>query len=213
MKDITRLFITISIAVFFVTAIFISDSPAPVRDRPTEDPPFGLKIEGAAKGKNHIGVISGEYYNFNKAYELVDDVCDSGSVIQTADVRALVRLRQGNQTSLQTLYGEKTEAAIDVDLADMQDEIIDLMECQVLNAFFNAGLPTNDDGTCVSPPPLQVVLKDADQFGELNTDTALTGVQGQCEEVIETPTPPDCMKEVKCGGSSFFLWDVVVVAN
>jgi hypothetical protein len=205
MKDIRRFFITLVMAFFFVTAIFIAESPAPVRDRPDEEPPFGLKTQGAAKGANHIGAISGEYYNFVETYDVVDTNCSEEPSARKADVRTLVRLRKGNQTSLQTFYGEKTDVDVGIDLADMQDDIIDLMKCQVLEAFFDI---SPDD--CESSG-LDVILKDADQFGELNTDTALTGEQRICDPADGEPDYPECT--VRCGGSSFFLWDVVVVVN
>jgi hypothetical protein len=128
-------------------------------ERPPGEPPKGTAVQSDAPGTKLSGVISIELYHIE----------NNGAL---ADARIVLRLRKNND--FDTLYGE----AFDIDPrnpATSQAAIVAAMKPQVIDRFFgnNDGDTTNDNAASFN-----LRTKALEEFGRVNADTTLTGVQG-----------------------------------
>jgi hypothetical protein len=97
------------------------------RETPSGDPPFGTAVQSDAQGTKLTGIGILEFYN-------IELITVPPPPQRLADVRVLVRLRQGSQ--LDTVFTE----LVDVDMlqvAATQARIIDALRSQILDKFFN----------------------------------------------------------------------------
>jgi hypothetical protein len=123
-----------------------------LEQRPGE-PPFGLKVQGDAKGTKLDGVISIEFYNCgpDPSPEPKGTLCDA---------RIALRLRQGNTAALQMFFGDLTDV-IASSPAAVQTAIEDTLEQQVVAAFF----PGQN---------LTTTLKNVTEYGRIEVSTDFT---------------------------------------
>jgi hypothetical protein len=115
------------------------------------EPPFGLKIQGDAKGTKLEGVISIEFYN-----------CAGTPVGTVCDARIALRLRQGNTSALKMFFGDLTDVIASSPTA-VQTAIEDTLEQQVVDAFF----PGQN---------LTTTLKNVTEYGRIDVNTTSTPV-------------------------------------
>lgn len=187
-------------------------------------PPYGLKIEGDAKGTKLNGAIMVEYYNIHKAFEKVVPIpdpanplncrgvvsgglcCGSGMDL-TAMARVVLRLRQGSTgKNIFTYFADVGPISLSGDPADIQMAIQDDIELKnaILEDFFNV-----TDGS------MTVVLRGISEFGviDIGVATDLSGDPTLCDAYdIDWPDPSlQCTEE--CGGSRFLLADIVITVR
>jgi hypothetical protein len=118
-------------------------------EQPPGQPPFGLKVQGAAKGTKLDGVISIEFYS-----------CEATTVGTVCDARIFLRLRQGNTAQVQRFFGELTNVLASSPSA-VQDAITDALATQVVDAFFPG-------------QSLGLTLKDITNYVRLDVNTTTT---------------------------------------
>ena len=125
---------------FAATATFAASG-----NQPPGDPPYGLKLEGAAKGTKLIGVLYVELSDFG--------TCGGYTALN-----ATIRLRQGSEIVAFTtgpLTGCYTLATED----ETQDVIIEALSGDVLDYFF----PGED---------LNIVVKDVSEWSQIQGDNS-----------------------------------------
>jgi hypothetical protein len=146
----------ITLAGLFVTTLVFAKS-----EQPPGEPPFGLAVQGDAKGTKLTGALFAEFYN-----------CDGGTGLCAA--RIILRLRRSNATEFDIFFAQ----ASGLDPANpgaTQQDIIELMGPQVIDRFFG-----NNDGNVTNDPTnLAIKLKNVTEFGELGVATLLTPTGSQ----------------------------------
>jgi len=134
----------LAIGLLFAAAAFVFAKS----EQPPGQPPFGLAVQGDAKGTKLSGALFVEFHH-----------CDNTGECQA---RVVLRLRKANTNDFDTFYDDTTG----IDPANpgvAQQEIIDLMAPQVIDRFFgNNNGNVTDDRT-----DLQIKLKSVSEFGEL----------------------------------------------
>ena len=194
-------------------------------ERPEDaTPPYGLKVEGDAKGTKLNGSIMVEYYGIDKDFqkvvpigspfplncrgEVVDGLCCGGTPDITAKARVVLRLRQGSEgKNLYTYFADVGEIPLTGDPADIQMAIqsnVDLKNA-ILEDFFDV-----TDGS------MTVALRSISEFGVVPGDieTDLTGNPANCTEYdIDAADPADQCTEQDCGGSRILLADIVIAVR
>lgn len=136
----------LAIGLFLASMVFAKS------EQPPGEPPFGLAVQGDAKGTKLSGALFAEFHT-----------CDFDGKCQA---RVVLRLRRSNTTAFATFYGDTTSAAPinPANVAAAQQAIINLMSPQVIAAFFGGD------------PSLTIKLKSVTEFGELGVSpTDLTG--------------------------------------
>lgn len=194
-------------------------------ERPEDaSPPYGLKVEGDAKGTKLNGSIMVEYYNIDKAFQKVvpvglpfpincrgiveDGLCCGGTADVTAMARVVLRLRQGSEgKNLYTYFADVGEIPLTGDPVDIQMAIQNNLDLKnsILEDFFDV-----TDGS------MTVVLRTISEFGVVpgDTTTDLTGDPADCSVFdIDADDPADQCTEQDCGGSRFLLADIVIAVR
>jgi hypothetical protein len=113
-------------------------------DSPQGDPPFGLKVQGDAKGTKLDGVVSIEFFN---SFD-----CSFDNSLTCSEAKIVLRLRQGNTNQLQMFVGDLAEVQKGSPNA-VQTAITDALGTQVTEAFFGQ--------------TLTVKLKNVTEFGKI----------------------------------------------
>jgi hypothetical protein len=151
-KTLIILGLTVFLAVSFtVTSVFAASG-----NKPGGDPPYGLKVQGDAKGTKLIGVIY---------IELSDDPTNTEPCNGYNTLNAYVRLRQGADSAtfttetLSGCYGLATEE-------ETQNEILTALRDDVIDYFFCNGYGT--DEPCYTG--MDIMLKDITDYGEITYD-------------------------------------------
>jgi len=122
-------------------------------DSPQTIPPFGLHVEGAAKGTKLDGVVSIEFYSQGQCPSPNEDlVC--------ADAIVTLRLRQGNTNELKMFVGELTDVLF-ASPAAVQTAITGTLGTQVALAFFPGKTVT-------------LTLKNVTEFGRIDVASGVT---------------------------------------
>jgi hypothetical protein len=140
--------VKITLAGLFLATLVFAKS-----EQPPGAPPFGLAVQGDAKGTKLTGALFAEFYN-----------CDANT--GECDARVVLRLRKSNTSDFDIFFAE----ASGLDPANpgaTQQAIIDLMEADVIARFF--GNNAN----------LGIKLKSVTEFGEVGATTQLTPLGSQ----------------------------------
>ena len=116
-------------------------------------PPFGLHVEGAAKGTKLNGSLFAEIYN-----------CVPSPLPKTCEARIVLRLRKGNTNQVETFYGEASGIHPSIP-SEVQDDIIAAMAPQVIDRFFG-----NNNGIFTDDPLLDIRLRSVTEFGAAFVD-------------------------------------------
>jgi len=137
----------LAIGLFLASLVFAKS------EQPPGQPPFGLAVQGDAKGTKLSGALFAEFHDCN----LTTGLCEA---------RVVLRLRKGNSSDFDTFYDDTTG----IDPANpgaAQQAIITLLAPQVIDRFFgnNNGIFTDD------PTNLQIKLKSVTEFGELGVSS------------------------------------------
>ena|SRR5687767_13714274 len=108
----------LAIGLFLASMVFAKS------EQPPGEPPFGLAVQGDAKGTKLSGVLFAEFHT-----------CDFGGSCQA---RVVLRLRRSNTTAFATFYGDTggSPSINPANVAAAQQAIIKLMSPQVIGAFF-----------------------------------------------------------------------------
>ena len=131
-----------------IVGLFVASMVFAKSEVPPGEPPFGLAVQGDAKGTKLSGVLFAEFHD-----------CDFDTGLCQA--RIVLRLRKGSTTEFATFYGD-TGGSASIDPANpgaAQQAIIDLMSHKVLIHFFGGNFS------------LQIKLKSVTEFGELHALT------------------------------------------
>ncbi|MHC4277980.1 MAG: hypothetical protein ACYSTI_11770 [Planctomycetota bacterium] len=197
----------ICLAVLFATTLLSSVALGGAFEEPEGEGP-GLKTEGEAGGTKLNGVVYIEFFNLLRKWAYDDASCNPINLIDgeeieiAADVRSVLRLRKGS-SEFATFYAELSGLNL-LDPALIQDEIIGVFRCDILQAFF--GVPPAECGGSI----LELRLRNLNEFGEVITETSFTGDPASASAPIPSPPgdPAEC--HVQIGGSDIILPDVVI---
>jgi hypothetical protein len=116
--------IVVVLAVFFSSVLFSSLAFAKAYSQPPGEPPYGLKVEGAAGGTKLYGTLTLEEYGF----------ASDGKSNTFTNAVIVLRLRQGND--IQLFYGTISGSFDQTLPADIQAAVIQAMKSQILDYFF-----------------------------------------------------------------------------
>jgi len=153
-KTLMTLVLTLFLAASLVSSVAFAASA----NKPPGDPPYGLHVEGAAKGTKLIGVLYVQLY----------DDPDQPVCVGFNSLNAYVRLRQGADSSTfatGTLVGCFSEANRDT----TQNAILEALRDEVIDYYFCNGYGT--DEPCYTS--LDLVLKDVTDYGSILFDNKL----------------------------------------
>jgi len=138
-------------------------------EQPPGEPPFGMAVQGDAKGTKLSGALFAEFHHCN-----VVVVNETPRLFCQA--RIVLRLRKGTTTAFQMFYGDTGGlASMNPDnVGATQQAIINLMAPQVIDRFFG-----NNNDIFTDDPAMTIKLKTVTEFGELGVSpTDLTPAPG-----------------------------------
>jgi hypothetical protein len=133
----------LAIGLFLASMVFAKS------ESPPGEPPFGLAVQGDAKGTKLSGALFAEFH------DCIDNPNSDG--LQICAARFVLRLRRTNANDFGVFYGD-TGGVRTIEPANAgaaQQAIINLMSPQVIGAFFGGN------------SSLQIKLKSVTEFGEL----------------------------------------------
>jgi hypothetical protein len=148
----------LAIGLFLASMVFAKSEQQP------GEPPFGMAVQGDAKGTKLSGALFAEFHN------CIPDGNVPPRILCQA--RIVLRLRKGSTNEFATFYGDTGGlASIPLEnVAAAQQLVINLMAPQVIDHFFgNANFIYTDD------PSLTIKLKSVTEYGFIDgTATDLT---------------------------------------